>query len=84
LANMKFTKHATEKFGLLRTFGFALTQDQVAVTIAAPDKRESRGSLTISTRLLDGKFALRVVHEERKGIIVVITFYPVKRKDHGL
>jgi hypothetical protein len=33
---------------------------------------------------LDGKFALRVVHEERKGIIVVITFYPVKRKNYGL
>jgi hypothetical protein len=81
---MKFTKHATEKFGLLRTFGFTLTQDQVTGTITAPDKRENRGSQTISTKVLDGKFALRVVHEERKGIIVVITFYPVKRKDHGL
>jgi hypothetical protein len=84
LADVKFTKHATEKFGLLRTFGFTLTQDQVASTIAAADKRENRGQQTISTKVLDGKFALRVVHEERKGIIVVITFYPVKRKDYGL
>jgi hypothetical protein len=65
---MKFTKHATEKFGLLRSFGFTLTQDQVAGTITAPDRRENRGSQTISTNVLDGKFALRVVHEERKGI----------------
>jgi hypothetical protein len=81
---MKFTKHATEKFALLRTFGFALSQDQVTDTITAPDKMEKKGQQTISTKVLDGKFALRVVHEERKGIIVVITFYPVKRKDHGL
>ncbi len=59
-------------------------QDQVTGTITASDKKEKRGSQTISTKALDGKFALRVVHEERKGIIVVITFYPVKRNDHGL
>ncbi len=39
---MKFTKHATEKFGLLRTFGFTLTQDQVTGAITAPDKEEQR------------------------------------------
>jgi hypothetical protein len=64
---MKFTKHATEKFGVLRTFGFTLSQDQVTGAITAPDKRENRGSQTISTKVLDSKFALRVVHEERKG-----------------
>lgn len=84
MANVKFTKHATEKFGVLRTFGFTITQGQITGTITEPDKTENRGSQTISTKVLDGKFALRVVHEERKGIIVVITFYPVKRKDHGL
>ena len=84
MAEARFTKHATDKFGLLMTFGFTLTQTQVTDAITAPDKREKRGSQTISTKVLDGKFALRVVHEERKGIIVVITFYPVKRKDHGL
>jgi hypothetical protein len=84
LADVKFTKHATEKFDLLRTFGFTITHDQVTGTVTAPDKREDRGSQTISTKALDAKFALRVVHEERKGIIVVITFYPVKRKYHGL
>ena len=84
MANVKFTKHATEKFVLLRAFGFTLTQNQVTTAITAPDKSERRGPQNISTKVLDGKFALRVIHEERKGIIVVITFYPVKRKDHGL
>jgi hypothetical protein len=35
-------------------------------------------------KALDREFALRVVHEERKGIIVTITFYPMKRKKYGL
>jgi hypothetical protein len=47
---MKFTKHATEKFGLLRTFGFTLTQDQVTGTITAPDKRKQR----LADRLNEG------------------------------
>jgi len=66
LANVRYTKHATEKFGLLQTFGFMLTQGQVTGTIKSPDKRENRGPQTISTKVLDGKFALRVVHEERR------------------
>ena len=32
-------------------------------------------------KVLDTKFAVRVVHEERKGIIVVITFYPVRGRN---
>ena len=65
-------------------FGFKLSEDQVIAAILEPDRIEKRGAQTLSMKALDGEFALQVVHEERKGIIVVITFYPVKRKKHGL
>ncbi len=84
MPEIRFTKHASDKFGFLRAYGFRLSQEEVLATIGAPDNKERRGAQTISRRVLDDKFALTVVHEERKGIIVVITFYPVKRKEHGL
>lgn len=79
-----FTKHASGKFDLLKQFGFRLSQSQVVETITAPDRIERRGAQVLSMKSIDGEFALMVVHEERKGIIVVITFYPVKRKKYGL
>jgi hypothetical protein len=84
MPEIRFTKHPSDKFGFLRAYGFRLSQDEVLATIRAPDNKERRGAQTISRKVFDDKFALTVVHEERKGIIVVITFYPVKRKEHGL
>ncbi len=84
MARVTFTRHAMEKFELVRRFGFEVSQDQVITVITAPDKTERRGVQTFSTKAMDREFALRVVHEERKGIIVVITFYPVRRKRYGL
>jgi hypothetical protein len=79
-----FTRHAREKFDLLSSFGFAVTEDQVIGVVMAPDKAEKRGDQTFSMKTIDDDLALRVVHEERKGIIVVITFYPVKRERYDL
>lgn len=84
MPRIRFTKHAEEKFGVARSYGFEISRSQVERAVAAPDKVMRRGFQTISTVTLDGEFALRVVHEERKGIIVVITFYPVKRERYGL
>jgi hypothetical protein len=53
-------------------------------TVTTPDRIERKGNQTFSMKVIDKDLALRVVHEERKGIIVVITFYPVKRKRYGL
>jgi len=59
-------KHASDKFGLLRSYGFRLSQGQVLAAIATPDKTERRGAQTISRKVIDDKFALTVVHEERR------------------
>ena len=84
MVRITFTKHATEKFSIVRTYGFEISRETVVKAISLPDKIERRGIQTFSTIILDKEFALRVVHEERKGIIVVITFYPIKRERYGI
>ncbi len=84
MASIRFTRHANEKFDVVRAYGFNISRDQVTKAISKPDRSEKKGAQTFSTIALNDEFALRVVHEERKGIILVITFYPVKRKRYGL
>ena len=66
MPEIRFTKHASDKFGFLRAYGFRLSKDEVLATITAPDDKERRGAQSISRKVLDDKFALTVVHEERK------------------
>ena len=66
MPEIRFTKHASDKFGFLRAYGFRLSQDEVLATITTPDDKERRGAQSISSKVLDDKFALTVVHEERK------------------
>jgi hypothetical protein len=84
LARIRLTRHAKEKFDVIRSYGFEVSRSQVERAIFAPDHTTRRGVQTFSTIILDSRFGLRVVHEERKGIIVVITFYPIERKRIGL
>ena len=84
MVRIRFTRHAEEKFDVVRSYGFDVSRSQVERAISAPDHTARRGVQIFSTIILDSKFGLRVVHEERKGIIVVTTFYPIERKRIGL
>lgn len=84
LGRIVYTKHAAEKFGLLRKFGFKISQDIVINTINTPDRVDRKGGQTFSMKFMNEEYALRVVHEERNGVILVITFYPVRRERYGL
>jgi len=68
LSTITFARHASEKFELLKTFGFEFSRSQVIAVITAPDKTERRGIQTFSMKALDRSLALRVVHEERKAL----------------
>ncbi|MDE1853958.1 MAG: hypothetical protein KGI38_09495 [Thaumarchaeota archaeon] len=84
MARVRFTRHAEEKFEAVHSYGFNVPRSLVERAISAPDHTARRGVQTFSTVILDDKFGLRVVHEERKGIIVVMPFYPIERKRIGL
>lgn len=81
---VRFTKHAREKFDFVRRYGFDVDKEKVREVVLSPDRLDERGGQFLALKALDETHALRVVYEERKGYLVVITFYPVKRDRYGV
>ena len=80
-----FTKHAKEKFSKVKRAGFPLTKNQVKDTVQNPVRVENKPDDTfIATKILDSAYILRVVYREEDDIIVIITFYPARRKDYKI
>jgi len=84
VSRVRFTRHALDKFGVLRNYGFVIAEEQVVETILHAGRLEIRGEQFLAVKVLDSKYALRIVYEKRKGFLVVITFYPVRRERYGL
>jgi hypothetical protein len=83
-SKVKFTKHATDKFTLLKKYGFELEEKQVIETVLLPERLDEKGAQFFATKAISGRHALRVVYECRKDFLVVITFYPVRRERYDL
>jgi len=81
---IRFTKHSNEKFSFLRKYGFIINKADVIRTVSKPARVDRKGNQLLAVREINDKYALRVVYEQRNGIIIVITFYPVKRKEYGI
>lgn len=80
-----FTKHAKEKFLKIKKSGFIINKIQVKQTVLSPLKVEERSDYThIASTLIDDTHVLRVVYRCENDIIVVITFYPGRRKAHEI
>jgi len=84
VSKVKFTKHAAEKLKVLKHYGFEVTERQVVDVILNPTRLERRKGQFFAVKLLDSTHGLRVVYEKRKGFLVVITFYPVRRERYDL
>ena len=83
-SRIRFTKHAVEKFLMLKRYGFEIEERQVTEAILRPDRLDERGNQFFATKIVNPKHALRVVYEDRKDFLVVITFYPVRRERYDL
>lgn len=83
-SRIRFTKHAREKFELVRHYGFDVDEEEIVEAIRNPARLERRDAQCFVVRAIDAKHVLRVVYEERKGYLVVITFYPVRRDRYGV
>ena len=78
-----FTKHALEKFAILKKHGFIVDRNFVAKTVIEPDMIDySRSPLKIAQRILDRNHVLRVVYKIDSNVIVVITFYPGRKSQY--
>ncbi len=77
------TKHAKDKFKILKRHKFLITEKQVLKTIEGPDLIDkSRLPLLIAQRKIDKNYVLRVVYKQESGTIKVITFYPGRIKQY--
>ena len=83
-SKIRFTKHAIEKFGFIRRYGFNLDEKQIVEAIRSPVKTEQKDNQYFASKVLDATYGLRVVYEIRKDYLVVITFYPVRRERYGI
>lgn len=77
---IQFTKHALDKFKVLRSLGWPLTQKQVKQTISKPTWRgNSRFGQETTMILLDKTHILRVIFNRENDIITVVTFHIARR-----
>ena len=78
-----FTRHANEKFKILKLHKFAISKAQVVSTINNPDLVDSsRLPLLIAQCKIDKVHVLRVVYKREQGGIKIITFYPGRVKQY--
>lgn len=77
---IRFTKHARDKFDFLRKYGFDVSEAFVKEVIATPNHVERRGNQLLALKPFNREYALRVVYETVNDNIVVVTIYPVKRE----
>lgn len=81
----RFTKHANEKLRLIRKTEFKISKKIIQNTFHNPLRVEDRYDGTfIASSLIDNLHILRVVYKRKDGIIVIITFYPGRRKSYGI
>lgn len=81
----RFTNHAVNKFLIIKRSGFKITRTKVKNTVKLPLKVETKSDGTfIATSLIDASHVFRVVYRVEGAIIVIITFYPGRRKAYEI
>lgn len=80
MKKIKFCNHAQLKFQILRKHGIYFTKSQIVEIISDPDKIiEAEKSRRIAQKITNAHHLIRVIFEESKDAIIVITFYPARR-----
>lgn len=78
-----FTKHAKEKFSVLKRHKFLVSQNQILEAVEKPDLIDhSRLPLLIAQRKINRNYVLRVVYRIEGEVIKIITFYPGRIKQY--
>jgi hypothetical protein len=76
-----YTKHAKEKFKILRKQGFIVQKKMVEETVNLPESIDySQFPLLVAQKSIDEEHILKVVFKKENGIIKIITFYPMRKK----
>lgn len=82
--NIRFTKHALQKFGVLQRHGMLISKQRVVQAVHAPEYIDYRRlPLLVAQRSFSRTLVLRVVYRFDEKEAVVITFYPGKKSQYG-
>lgn len=78
---IRFTDHARRKFRVLEELGFKVDEDRIDEILRNPRfiQRTWKDRFAAAGRL-NSSHMVRIVFEKENGNIVVVTFYPVRRK----
>lgn len=78
---IRFIPHALRKFKLFEKYGFFITKERVTEILENPERIiTGKKSRKIAQGRINDNHVLRIVFEEKEGIIEVITFYPARRE----
>ena len=78
---IRFTSHAKDKFLILERHGFYVSEDMVKDVVLNPDKVEKgKKGRMVAQKVIDDEHVLRVVYEIENDEILIVTFYPGRRK----
>jgi uncharacterized DUF497 family protein len=77
---IEFTNHAKLKFEILKKHGVHFTKSQIEETVTNPEKvTEAEKSRQIAQKAFNSEHLIRVIFEESKNSVTIITFYPARR-----
>lgn len=80
MKKIKFCGHAELKFQILKRHGIHFTKAQIVEIVSNPDKIiEAEKSRRIAQKTMNAHQLIRVIFEETRDSIIVITFYPARR-----
>lgn len=80
---IRFTKHALQKFAVLKGYGVLVTKKRVVETVRTPKRIDySRLPLLIAQADFDQARVLRVVYKIERSKVVIITFYPGRESQY--
>lgn len=80
---IRFTRHALDKFYILRSHGVRVLRSHVVRTVCEPERVDySQLPFKIAQRAFDKNYVLRVVYKEQNGVKTIITFYPGRKSQY--
>lgn len=80
MKKIEFCGHAEIKFQILKKHGVHLTKSQIVEIVSTPDKIiDAEKSRRIAQKTMNSHHLIRVIFEETKDAIIVVTFYPARR-----
>lgn len=76
-----FSDHANYKIDALKELGVFLSRDFIESVVVNPDKvLKGYAGRLVAEKEYDGNRTIRVVYDEKKDSIIIITVYPARKE----